>query len=112
MSIKEIAGTRILGSFKEGCNKPLVSMATGSGKTVCFATLIKETGFKTLILCHLNELLTQAHDKIKMIDPSISVGIINGQSKEFNCDVVIASIQSARDNKKLSKSSFLAGLKW
>jgi ATP-dependent helicase IRC3 len=81
--------------FKAGINRQLVCIATGGGKTVIFAHLIKQMGCRALILAHTNELLEQAKDKIQMLYPDLTVGIVNGVSKEFDAHVIISSVQSA-----------------
>jgi superfamily II DNA or RNA helicase len=86
---------------KKGIHRLLISMATGAGKTVVFASLIQQMGLKALVIAHTNELLNQSKDKIQMISPSLNVGIVNADSKEFNAPVVVSSIQSARIEKNL-----------
>lgn len=93
----------ILDNYQKGFNRQLVSMATGAGKTVCFASLIHATGLRSLVIAHTNELLEQSRDKIKMISPALQVGILNAESKEFNAPVVVASIQSACQPKNLEE---------
>lgn len=91
----------ITSQFENGVRRQLVSLPTGSGKTVVFAHLIKELGQRALVIAHTNELLGQAKEKIKMIAPELGVGIINAENKEFDAPVVISSIQSARHPKNL-----------
>lgn len=88
--------------YDEGVNRQLLSLATGAGKTVIFATMISEWKRPTLVLAHTNELLTQARDKIKMVAPGLDVGILNGQTKGLDHAVVVASIQSARQPETLA----------
>lgn len=79
----------------QGVNRQLVNLPTGAGKTVVFGSLIAKTGKRTLVLAHTCELLEQAREKILMLCPGVAVGFVNGQSKEFDAHVVVASVQSA-----------------
>ena len=60
--------------FEKGSTRQLVSLPTGAGKTVIFASLIKETGKKTLVIAHTNELLKQAKDKNSNDMPRVRSG--------------------------------------
>lgn len=86
----------------QGINRLLISMATGAGKTVIFASLIHRMGLRALVIAHTNELLNQSKEKIQMISPTLDVGIVNADSKEFTSPVVVSSIQSARVEKNLA----------
>lgn len=84
-------------------DKQLLVCPTGSGKTIIFAHLashfIKQCK-KVLILCHREELIEQAIDKI-----SKAVGIIADKEKaeakaSINSSLVVASVQTLmRDNR-------------
>lgn len=53
--------------WNSGHKKTLLVLPTGTGKTICFATVAKDAvqaGKKVLILAHRDELLNQAQDKI------------------------------------------------
>ncbi len=87
--------------YQNGVTRQLIHLPTGAGKTVIFAHLIQQTGLKTLVIAHTSELLEQAKDKIEMICPSLKVGLVNGQQKEFCHPVIVSSIQSARQPETL-----------
>lgn len=93
----------IASNYKNGNCRQLVSLPTASGKTVVFASLIKESEGKSLVLAHTNELLEQAREKIQMIAPNLSVGLVNADSKEFDFPVIVSSIQSARQPNNLAE---------
>ena len=93
----------ILHKFNQGVSRQLVHLPTAAGKTVIFANLIQRLKRKTLVIAHTCELLDQAREKIEMIAPDADVGIVNSEYKEFNHDIVISSIQSARQPETLAE---------
>jgi len=86
-----------------GIRRQIVVLATGSGKTIIFGSLIAERNERSLIIAHTNELLLQAQDKLKMIAPTLSTGLLCSDRKEFDSQVVISSIQSACRPKNLER---------
>lgn len=87
----------ILDSYDKGDRKLALVFATGLGKTVVFAGLIKEFlakhGGKALVLAHREELLTQAQEKIRQVAPELKTTIEQGQNQaEMDADIVIASV--------------------
>ena len=89
--------------FEKGIIRQLVNLPVAAGKTVIFANLIQQLNRKTLVLAHTRELLSQARDKIIMINPDIDVGLVNADSKEFDKPVVVSTIQSARQPGTLAE---------
>lgn len=88
--------------LSKGTNRVLCSLATGAGKTIIFANLIKELGKRALILVHTHELQKQAEEKIKMILPKACIGFVNAECKEFDQEIVIATIQAAQQPYNLA----------
>lgn len=72
--------------------------ATGCGKTVGFSAIAceiqKRTGTNVLIIAHRDELLTQAAQKYRYIDPDAHIGKVGGGSQEWGHPVTVASIQT------------------
>lgn len=67
---QEKAKKRIFEEWNQGHKKTLLVQATGTGKTIVFANVIKEILLRSpvsrvLILAHRDELLRQAQDKLK-----------------------------------------------
>ena len=76
---QEKAKKRIFEEWNQGHKKTLLVQATGTGKTIVFANVIKEIlkqnpSAKVLILAHRDELLRQAQDKLR-VAAGIDAGI-------------------------------------
>lgn len=73
----------------------LVEMATGTGKTVLFASLASQWPGRVLVIAHRQELVEQAAEKIGALTDG-SVGIEMGEHKvgESDCKVVVGSVQT------------------
>lgn len=93
---------------KRGVTRQLLVLATGLGKTVIVGGLIKELGLpRTLGFMHRDELLTQARDKIRMVNGDITIGIEKA-SERVNLEsdkIALASVQTIgrKDKKRLSR---------
>ena len=86
---------RIVDSYKANRRRVLVSLPTGTGKTVVFASFPRALRMKKkmLILAHRDELLEQAREKLLTIDPEITVTIEQAERRaDPNAQVVIASV--------------------
>jgi superfamily II DNA or RNA helicase len=86
---------RIYQSYKDGKRRTIVSLPTGTGKTVVFAHFPRFFKMKKrlLVLAHREELLLQARDKFLAIDPELKVGIEQSTSRApADAKVVIASV--------------------
>lgn len=79
-------------------------LSTGSGKTCIFIELIDRLKEKTLILSRSRLLTTQTSARFKKFKPDIKVGILQGKRIPApDCDVVIATVQSACIERKVAK---------
>ncbi|MBK9392034.1 MAG: DEAD/DEAH box helicase [Bacteroidetes bacterium] len=88
-----------LTTFKSGkSRKQIVVLAIGLGKTPLAAAIAKDffdQNKKVLFLAHREELLTQAEEEFKWVNPNISVGYeIAERSASLNDQLVLASVQS------------------
>ncbi len=91
---------------KAGISKPLVSLPTGTGKTIIFADIIRrmaQRGGRSLVLVHRDELLNQAEDKLKIICPEAQVGIVKAARNELDAAVTIASVQTLSRESRLNQ---------
>lgn len=86
-------------AYKRGVRRPLISLPTGTGKTVVFSTIAQGAvgkGRRTLILAHRDELLQQAQDKLLTTAPQLEgeIGMVKAERNEYGAPVTIASVQS------------------
>lgn len=90
----------VLASAAKGIRRCLISLPTGSGKTVAFAEIIRRRHGRALVIAHSEELIQQAADKLRMAMPRTRIGIVKAGRDEHDAQVVVASIQTiARANR-------------
>ena len=71
---------------------PILVSPVGSGKTVMFSSLVKETGLRTLVLAHRRELVQQAAATLRKL--GVPCGVIMAGSERTTHAVQVASIQT------------------
>ena len=95
---QEKARAAIHAARERGCNRILVVMPTGTGKTSLFATLVGDfdaMGCHSMILAHREELLHQASARISLQNPLLPVGVEGGEYRCFGRErCVVASVAS------------------
>lgn len=90
---RETAGVRSL----------LTVLPTGTGKTVLFASEVAERAQqgRVLVLAHRDELVQQPRDTLRRVAPGLEVGIVQAEKNEVAARVVVASVQSLCQSKRL-----------
>lgn len=93
---------------KAEASRLAVVLPTGGGKTVVFAHLASEhlaahPGERVVVLVHTDELVTQAANKLREIAPHLETGIVKASRNEVRADVIVASVQSLRSDKRLAE---------
>lgn len=92
---------RLLAAYRAGRRRLLVSLPTGTGKTVVFAQFPRffRMRRRLLVLAHRGELLEQAREKFLATDPSLSVGIEQAGRRAEDAQVVVASVPSLKGRR-------------
>lgn len=94
---QEKAIKAVLDSYDKEIRKVGIVMGVGTGKTITACSVIDEmiqkTGKKALILAHREELLTQAQEDLKLVNPKLTSSIEQGTNHaDLEADVIIASV--------------------
>ncbi len=87
---------KVMSAYRAGITRQLISLPTGSGKTIILGLVAKELRTRTLLLAHREELLSQAMEKMELIYPEADIGLFQGrETGGLNAEICIASIQTA-----------------
>jgi superfamily II DNA or RNA helicase len=97
----------VMAAIADGSNRPAVVLPTGAGKTVVFSALASqwqaEHGGRVVILAHREELIRQAADKYRSVNPNAVVGIVKAERNETSAPVVVASVQTLAGQHRLDQ---------
>lgn len=92
--------------------RPAVILPTGAGKTIVFSMLASRCvsrGERVVILVHRDELVRQTVAKLHMVDPTISVGIVQAATNDTDHPVVVASTQTLMRKARMDAYLSAAG---
>jgi superfamily II DNA or RNA helicase len=86
----------ILSRRAAGIRRQLVSMATGTGKSLLFGALPQHmpAGKRTLMIVHTKELVMQGAEHLKRWNPGLRVGIEMAADSSKGEQIVVASVQT------------------
>lgn len=93
----------VTSAHKLGVNRQLITLPTGSGKTIIMSGIAKQFDKKTLILAHRQELIQQTIDKLRLFWKEVDVGVCMGDRKEIYNQIVVGSVQSCYRPQRLAK---------
>jgi ATP-dependent helicase IRC3 len=88
---------------QRGITRLLIALPTGTGKTVIFCHFIRQRPGRALVLAHRDELISQAADKFRLVDPELELGIVKAQRNELHAAVVLASVQTLSRPRRLAQ---------
>jgi len=72
----------------------VLSLPCGYGKTTVALAIAARLGLRTMIVVHKEFLANQWRERIKQFCPGATIGIVQQDKIEVNCDFVIAMLQS------------------
>jgi superfamily II DNA or RNA helicase len=88
----------VLRHWEKGNRAALISLPTGSGKTIVFSDTLQSslsgTGEKGLVLVHRGELLRQAIEKLNLVWPGVKLSTVDAATSNFAGEVTVASVMS------------------
>ena len=72
----------------------VLSLPCGFGKTTVSLAIACKLGYRTMIVVHKQFLADQWRERIQQFCPGATIGIVQQDKKEVDCDFVIAMLQS------------------
>lgn len=72
----------------------VLSLPCGYGKTTVSLAIACKLGYRTMIIVHKQFLADQWKERIKQFCPGATIGVVQQNKKEVDCDFVIAMLQS------------------
>jgi superfamily II DNA or RNA helicase len=88
----------VLRHWEKGNRAALISLPTGSGKTIVFSDILQSslsgTADKGLVLVHRDELLRQAIEKLNFVWPGVKLSTVDAASSNFTGQITVASVMS------------------
>lgn len=93
--------------FASGENSVLISLPTGSGKTVTAVVLVQDLIQKydrpVVFLVHLDELAKQAIRKFRQLAPDLTVGHVANTNNDLGKTVTVASVQTLAVPRRMNQ---------
>ena len=92
----------------EDARRVIIVLPTGGGKTVVFSHLSRmiidaSPDKRVLILVDRDALVRQTVDKIGKVAAHLTCGVVKARENETSADVIVASVQTLRNPKRLEQ---------
>lgn len=88
-------------AFAHNITRPVVVLPTGTGKSFTMAEVarrvLRDEGHdnpRVLVLAHRGELMRQIAASVVALDDTITVGTVKATTREYDCELVVASVQT------------------
>jgi superfamily II DNA or RNA helicase len=91
---KNLFQDKAIDGFFETPSGGVLCLDVGFGKTVCALAIASRLGLRTMILVHKEFLANQWKERIQQFCPGSTVGIVQQDKCEIECDFVIGMIQT------------------
>lgn len=91
-------------AYVAGQRRVGVSLPTGTGKTVIFSSMARDTydkGNRVIVLVHRDTLVEQAVDKLSRVIPAADIGVVKASQNDVNARVIVASVHTLRKPERL-----------
>ena len=91
-------------AFLEGLHRVGISLPTGVGKTYIMCRIAEELlgkGRRVLVLVHRDQLVRQTVEALAQWIPREAIGIVQANKDEIDAPVVVASVQTIQNPKRL-----------
>lgn len=94
----------VIAAYRSGMRRPGLAIATGGGKTIVLAEVIRRSNERALVIAHRKELIDQAAQKISFVGiDREDIGIVMASRNEVDRPVVVASIQTISSPERIKQ---------
>lgn len=99
-------------TWKSGKKAPIVIIATGGGKTLCAAEIVRRlraqnhhANFRMWFVAHRKELLDQTYKTVKFVAPEATCGIVQGSRNDVGKFLTIGSVETLAGRRRFDDAT-------
>jgi superfamily II DNA or RNA helicase len=89
---------KLYAAYGEGYRRAAIVLPCGAGKSYVMGNVAADAvanGQRVLLLAHRTELIEQNAEEVRGVTEGLRVGILQGRTRQFGADVLVASVQTA-----------------